>query len=405
MISVQEAERTLAANQMVLPEERVALRASVGRILREDVVTDRDLPPYDRVTMDGIALASSSVQQRRSWRVVGRALAGQAHQSLADPQAECMEVATGAVLPAGCDAVVRIEDVVIDAGAAAVAADLAIASGQNIHRRGADCAAGANVLRGGNRIGAPQMAVLASVGCAEVVVGRLPRVAVVSTGDELVAVDAPVAAHQIRRSNPDTVAAGLASRGLTAEISHLPDDPVQLRDEIGAALARNDVLITTGAVSMGSADYLPAVLADLGVECYFHRVAQRPGRPLWVGGSAAGKRVFALPGNPVSVMACLHRYVLPFLERAMGKAPAPVLRAQLAEAFSFPPSLGLFLPVRLSSAAGQLLAAPAATGGSGDFLGLVGTDGIAFLDGAAQTEFAAGTAVEVLTWRGQDWAA
>ena len=403
MISVHEAERTLAAHQVDFPMDRVALDNAVGRVLRQTVVADRDLPPYDRITMDGIAVRATGARQ---WRIVNTALAGQPQQQVADPATECMQVATGGVLPAGCDAVVRIEDVDITDGVARVADEVAIASGQNVHRQGADALVATTVLGEGVRIGPTEIAALASTGCAQVTVSAIPKVAVVSTGDELVEVAAIPEPHQIRRSNPDTVLAALRQRGIDAGAEVLPDDPDRLSAAVADALARSDVLITTGAVSMGSADHLPRVFADNGIECYFHRVAQRPGKPLWVGGSAAGNRVFALPGNPVSVVACLYRYVLPFLDQAMGLVARAQLSARLADAFSFGPALALFLPIRLSIEDGQLLAHPAPTGGSGDFLSLVGTDGIACLDSdveVAADRFDAGTRVRVIPWQGPPW--
>ena len=154
-------------------------------------------------------------------------------------------------------------------------------------------------------------------------VGRRPRVAVISTGDELIDVGEPIAAHQVRRSNVYTVAAALTELGYEVDAGHLPDEVDRLTAGMGEALQQHDVLITTGAVSQGSADFLPEVFKSLGVERYLHGVRQRPGKPLWIGGTGAGKRVFALPGNPVSVMACLRRYVVPFLAAAEGATPAP----------------------------------------------------------------------------------
>ena len=186
----------------------------------------------------------------------------------------------------------------------------------------------------------------------------------------------------------------------------LPDDPVRLSAAVATAMESNDVLITTGAVSMGGADHLPRILADNGVECYFHRVAQRPGKPLWVGGDSSGKRVFALPGNPVSVVACLYRYVLPFLDRAMGTPTAAPMSATLAEDVAFGPRLALFLPVRLATDRGQLRARPVLTGGSGDFLSLVGTDGMACFDSEADVatdKFDAGAVVRVVPWQALTW--
>ena len=192
MISVQEAERTLAAHSIELPPQQVSLAESVGRVLSQSVVADRDLPPYDRVTMDGIAVRAASGRQ---WRMAGASLAGQPQQRVTDPESECIQVATGGVLPLGCDAVVRIEDVVMGDDTASVAERVVIKAGQNIHRQGADTTSGSVVLQAGVRVGPPEVATLASVGRERVTVAATPKVAVVSTGDELVEVGAPVQPH------------------------------------------------------------------------------------------------------------------------------------------------------------------------------------------------------------------
>jgi len=242
------------------------------------------------------------------------------------------------------------------------------------------------------------------VGRAEVSVGRRPRIAVISTGDELVDVGQPIAAHQVRRSNIYVVATALTALGYEVEARHLHDDPDQLSAGVSAALAGHDVLITTGAVSKGSADFLPGVFERLGVERYLHGVRQRPGKPLWAGGTTDGRRVFALPGNPVSVMMCLYRYVVPRLAAAEGAQPAPPMQAALAEEVRFPPPLTLFLPVLLTAAGGALAARPAPAQNSGDFLALVGTDGFLEL-GAGETRFAAGSVLPLYPWQPLEWGA
>ena len=323
---------------------------------------------------------------------------------LRDADDGAVRVMTGAVLPAGSDTVIRSEDLRLEGGRAWLQPEQPIVPGQNVHRQGSDTRAGTTVLTPGRRISAADIAVLASVGRAEVSVGRRPRVAVISTGDELVDVGRPIAAHQVRRSNIYVVATALTGLGYEVDARHLPDDPDQLSAGVSAALAGHDVLITTGAVSKGSADFLPGVYGRLGAECYLHGVRQRPGKPLWIGGTGAGKRVFALPGNPVSVMMCLYRYVVPYLAAAEGAAPAPPMHAALAEEVRFPPPLTLFLPVLLTAAGGTLAAQPAPAQNSGDFLALVGTDG--FLELAAgETRFATGSVLPLYPWQPLAWGA
>ena len=405
MNSVADVDRILSARAVTLPAEPCPLPAAVGRVLREPVVADRDLPPHDRVTMDGIAVAAAALERGgEALQVEAEARAGAPRTALRDPARGAVRVMTGAVLPAGCDTVIRSEDLRLEGDRAWLEPQAPVSAGRNVHRQGSDTRAGATVLTPGRRIGAADVAVLASVGRGQVAVGRRPRVAVISTGDELVDVGEPIAPHQVRRSNGYTVAAALAALGYAAAPRHLPDDPGRLSAGVEAALRSHDVLITTGAVSQGSADFLPGVFARLGVECYLHGVAQRPGKPLWAGGTAAGKRVFALPGNPVSVMACLHRYVVPFLAAAEGAAALPAQRAALAEAVRFPPPLTFFLPVLLEAAGGALRARPAPAQNSGDFLALVGSDGFVEL-AAAETEFPAGSVVPVHPWQPLAWGA
>ena len=403
MLSVAEVDSLLTDRTAVLPLEQCALNDSVGRVLCEAISADRDLPPHDRVTMDGIAVAGAALERgSRALRIEAEARAGDPPRQLRDPADGALRVMTGAVLPAGCDTVIRSEDLRLEGDRAWLQPEQPIVPGQNVHRQGSDTRAGTVVLTPGRRISPAAVAVLASVGRAKVAVGRRPRVAVISTGDELVDVGRPIAAHQVRRSNIYVVATALTALGYEVAARHLPDDPDRLAEGVAAALAGHDVLITTGAVSKGSADFLPGVYRRLGAECYLHGVRQRPGKPLWVGGTGDGKRVFALPGNPVSVMMCLYRYVVPYLAAAEGAAPVAPLHASLAEEVRFPPPLTLFLPVLLTAAGGTLTARPAPAQNSGDFLALVGSDG--FLELAAGEErFAAGSVLPLFPWQPLDW--
>src|SRR5690606_10279461 len=233
------------------------------------------------------------------------------------------------------------------------------------------------VLRRGMVVGGPEMAVLASAGRADVAVAALPSVAVVSTGDELVDVDEPIALHQIRSCNDRAIETALARHQLgTVTRARLPDDERVLLDEIGRLHREHDVLILSGGVSMGQFDFVPAVLERLGVEVVFHKIEQRPGRPMWFGITRDSKPVFALPGNPVSTLVCTTRYVLPALRTSLGLAPYRIEHAVLAADVRMPAHLGLFMPVVLESRADGVLAAePRPTNTSGDFITLAGTDG------------------------------
>jgi molybdopterin molybdotransferase len=307
---------------------------------------------------------------------------------------------TGAVCPAGTDAVVPIERVRIEAETAVVDDTATVAPGRFIHARASDRRAGDTVLEPGIRIGPAESAVLASAGCARVSVSALPAIAVVSTGDELVSVDAStIAPYQIRSCNDLAVAASIERAGVgRCERATLPDDPEQILRELAALHQRNDMLILSGGVSMGEFDFVPAVLDSLGSELIFHRIEQKPGRPMWFGISSAGKPIFALPGNPVSTLLCMTRYVVPALKLALGLEPAAPEIASLDRPVSGPTGLSYFVPVRLRwDSAGRTLAEPRPTNTSGDYVSLAATDGFIEL-GAGGGEHPAGASGRIFRW-------
>jgi molybdopterin molybdotransferase len=219
--------------------------------------------------------------------------------------------------------------------------------------------------------------VLASAGLPRARVHADPRIIIVSTGDELIEPGEPIEGWQVRRSNSYALHGALALRGFARVAEdHLPDDPDVLRDRLSVHLDTHDFVVLSGGVSMGRFDHVPRALRELGVEEVFHRVAQRPGKPLWFGVSREGRAVFGLPGNPVSALVCLVRYVVPALLAAIGARPATVEATPLGAPFKVRPALAYFLPVQLErSPALERVAMPKATRGSGDFISLLGTDG------------------------------
>jgi molybdopterin molybdotransferase len=222
---------------------------------------------------------------------------------------------------------------------------------------------------------------------------------VISTGDELVAAGQPIADHQIRSSNGPAIAAMLESHGYSGcEQDHLTDNRQQLAERLARHLQEADVLILSGGVSMGKADFVPEVLQQLGVKVTFHKISQRPGKPMWFGIGPDSQAVFALPGNPVSTLVCCRQYVLPALARASGRRASRGEYAVLGEDFTFAAALTCFLPVRLNAGDdGLLLATPVPTNTSGDFAALSGTDG--YLELARDvTEFSTGSRWPLHRW-------
>ncbi|HEY5552963.1 MAG TPA: molybdopterin molybdotransferase MoeA, partial [Opitutaceae bacterium] len=272
-------------------------------------------------------------------------------------------------------------------------------AGQGVHRKASDASKGDTLIEAGTRLGSPAIAIAASVGVATLRTSQLPRVAVVATGDELVEVESRVADHQIRRSNDHAIRAALIAFGCPkVERFHLRDVADEVQKSLKELLVRYDWVVVTGGVSKGKRDFLPSALAALGVRKLVHGVAQRPGKPFWFGVTPRGTPVFALPGNPVSALTCLHRYMLPAIERAAGMRPAPPRNVALAKAVTFKPPLAWLLPVRLSNGPdGRLMAEPDPSNTSGDFAGLVDTNGFVELP-ADQTEFPAGTVVPFRAW-------
>ncbi|MGB7215304.1 MAG: molybdopterin molybdotransferase MoeA [Gammaproteobacteria bacterium] len=399
MTEIADAERLILARIPQAPVVREPLVRTSGRVLAEDVHAERDQPPFDRVTMDGIAIAYCDFASGiRRFKVRGTQAAG---APALDRQApgECIEVMTGAMLPRGCDTVIPVERIQRRGDEAEVSESAEVAERQFVHPQGSDRRAGSVVLRRGTVIGGPEMAVLASAGKAEVAVAALPRVAVISTGDELVDVDEPIAPHQIRSCNDRAIETALTRHRLgTVTRARLPDDERVLLDEIGRLHEEHDMLILSGGVSMGQFDFVPAVLERLAVELVFHKIEQRPGRPMWFGIAREGKPVFALPGNPVSALVCTTRYVLPALRKSLGLAPYRVEHAVLTADVRMPARLGLFMPVVLESRPDGVLAAePRPTNTSGDFITLAGTDGFVELPRGPEV-YERGTAVRLFRW-------
>ena len=350
-------------------EETVPLADAGGRILAQPLLTDRPQPPFDRVTMDGIAINHAPYAEgRRLFPVAGVVPAGAEPLPLTDPTT-CLEVMTGAVLPAGTTTIIRYED--LERVGEAFRLPEGVVDAKNIHRTGSDAAAGATLLQPGAEINGAAINLLASCGYAMVTVKRLPRLTVIATGDELVAVAQDPLPHQIRMSNVYHLRHQLRKFGIEARIRHLADDVAELRESIADLLEKNDVLVFSGGVSKGKYDFLPEVLAGLGVNQLFHRVAQRPGKPLWVGRTQQ-TMVFGLPGNPVSGLVGMTAYVAPFLRKNLGITYDQVWHELYGE-LHFDKDLTLFQIAYVQP--GTQLAVPLTNEGSGDATSMLRGEG------------------------------
>lgn len=399
MLGTEEAAAAIAATMPSFGTKRISVQQATGRILRETVRAERDQPPFDRVTMDGIAISFNAIGGGlRHFPVQTTLHAGDPVVALAD-DTHCIEVMTGAVLPSGSDCVVPVERVRIKDNVAELAPGYQPERRQFIHARGSDHAQDTAVLFPGTVISPMAIAIIASCGLPEVTVSEEPVIRVLSTGSELLPAGQAIEPHQVRLSNAPALLAMLQGQQFDdCRHEHLVDEPAVLQQRIAAHLEAAGVLILSGGVSMGKKDYVPQVLLDLGVKLVFHKISQRPGKPMWYGTGPNGQAVFALPGNPVSTLVCCRHYVLPALLAASGRTLPGKEWAVLTEDVAVSAELTVFLPVRLTSDVdGIVRAQPVATNTSGDFTSLGGTDGYVELV-REQAFFPRGSPVPLHRW-------
>lgn len=412
MIPVTTAKQLILQNSQDFGIEEIPFLQSVGRVLKEDIRADRDFPPFNRVAMDGIAINYRFFEQgNRAFKIDGIQPAGSPQKTMSNASF-CYEVMTGAVLPNNCDTVIRYEDVNLNNGTATIMVD-EIKEAQNIHTQGKDGLLGNLLIPKNTIISSAEIGVLATVGKAYVTVAKLPKIMIVSTGDELVDVTETPQVHQIRRSNVFTLVALLQELKIPSETAHITDSKEVLKNKIAAFLKEYDVLLFSGAVSKGKFDFLPEVFEELKVEKLFHKVTQRPGKPFWFGSSTPETIsdrnenntknhrktiVFAFPGNPISTYVNCLVYFYDWYKKSMG-IQLQETKAILAEDVTFKPTLTYFLQVKLANENGLLKAYPIKGNGSGDLASLVHTDGFIELPKTTQLVFKKGQSFPIIKYR------
>ncbi|WP_347219977.1 molybdopterin molybdotransferase MoeA [Chryseobacterium sp.] len=373
MITVQQAEDIILSQTNDFGTEYIAYDQALGRVLAENLTADRDLPPFNRPTVDGIAIRYTAYEKGiRSFPIQGIQPAGEPSIPI-NSETDCIEIMTGAALDSSVDTVIRYEDISIHNGIANVSID--IKKGQNIHLKGRDKKEGEILVKAHQIITPAIIGIASSIGKTSIAVKKLPKIIIISTGDEMVSPESIPSPYQLRRSNGITIQSVLKKYHIEADILHLNDDYEEIKKELSHSINTYDVLLMSGGVSMGKFDYLPQACEELGIEKLFHKIKQRPGKPFWFGKNNLQKLVFAFPGNPVSVFMCLHRYFIPWLEKSLEISGCSPGFAVLQNDIEVPFSLQYFVQVKLgTNQLGQLTAESVNTNGSGDFSHLADTN-------------------------------
>ena len=399
MITVQQAEKLIGMECLNESIREIPLNKSSGEILAEDILAQRNQPPFNRVAMDGIAVSFKSWEKDHltSFPIQDIQAAGRPSLQLTESY-HCIETMTGATLPQGCDCVIPYEQLSINQGKAYLEPNLKLTPWQNIHKEGSDYGEGDLLISKGKKINAPIIGILASEGKVTVKIKTTPSIALVSTGDELVPIQENPESHQIRLSNPYALKAEIKKAiQREADIFHLKDDPEDIFNSLKKINEKYDIVIITGGVSRGKYDYIPSILTDLNFKQIFHKVKQRPGKPFWFGKKANGPLVFGLPGNPVSCLTCLRKYIIPFLNQSNDQKDTPQ-KVVLNEDFSFSKDLTLFMPVTLLyEDNGIVKASLKRTNGSGDYFTLAKSDGFIQLP-QEKSQFAQGECYPFYPW-------
>lgn len=403
MISYPEARRIVAETAAACfqasprPRERALIDAAKGRVLAEPLAADRDAPPFDRSTRDGFAVRAADVASvPATLRLVGEIRAGAEFTGQVG-SGECVQIMTGAAVPPGADAVVMIEHTGASAGMVEI--HRSVKQGANVVARGREAKAGAQVLSAGQRLGVAEISIAAQFGYAVLPVFAAPRVGILSTGDEIVRVEANPGPFQIRNSNVFSLSSHIKAAGGAPEpLENVPDERGALRERIEQGLMF-DALVLSGGVSMGKYDLVEEVLRELGAEIRFDSVAIRPGKPA-VFGVCRGKPVLGLPGNPVSTMVTFELFGVPMVDALSGAHPRPLalLKARSRHAISLKAPLTHFLPAKLSWDGGDAHVVELSWQGSGDVAALAQADCFLVVP-ESRLESPAGEWVDVVLWR------
>lgn len=383
MIHYEEAQQIILAQAKPFATENISLDDALGRTLAETIIADRDYPPFNRATMDGFAFNHTDFANgTRQYQIIDTIFAGSTTNKVLQ-QGECYKIMTGAAVPTSASVVIRKEDTSVIDNIVTLNIE-ACKPFQNIAKQGEDITTATSVITD-NKICTPAViSVLAALGKSTVTVKCLPSVSIFTTGNEIVPVKTnPIDTVQIRNSNQYLLKALLQQWQIQPSICrHLQDDKAVLTAAFKEALS-SDIIIINGGVSAGDSDYVPEVLSNLGVEVLFHKIAIRPGKPLWCGKLPNGALVFALPGNPFSCMVTFQLFIKPYLQACFGLQQQPFLQLPLAASKANNVGLDEFFPAKLQASPISIIPLHFKT--SGDVKATLFADGIALHPSTAQT--------------------
>jgi molybdopterin molybdotransferase len=368
MINPNEALNLIQG--LIVPQkvQKIAIQDALGLILAEDLRADRDFPPFNRAMMDGIAIKNTALNK---WLIEDIAFAGEPQKHLRNSDA-AIEIMTGAPVPLECNSIIKIEDIeFVDIAGEKwveyIGKDL-LNPGQFVHTQASDCKQNDLILSSGTKIGPVEIAIAATIGKSELSVFEKPGIAIFSTGDEIVAIHEKPQAHQIRSSNSVMLEAALRSHGFSPTVAHMKDEKSVVQQSLESALAIHEILLLSGGVSAGKKDFIPEVLAELGFKPIFHKISQKPGKPLYVGNRGDGKVVFAFPGNPISTLTCFWIYFLPWV--LGNRLILSTISVENLPASN--PKLDQWLPVKINGEQAETLK----NNGSGDLIHWKFADGL-----------------------------
>ena len=375
MISYTEAQNIISAHTRSFGKEELPLEQVLDRVLGEKIYADRDYPPFNRATMDGYAISSDDYKNGiHRFEIAETVFAGQL-PSKKITAGQCYKIMTGAAVPPGTDCVIRREDTSESGGYMEVLAENCNPL-QNIACKGEDFKAKETIISEPVTCTPPVISLLAATGKTTVVVEKLPGIAIITTGNEVVPVQHPVSPVQIRNSNSWLIKALLAKMRIEpVSVQHMEDDKQLIAEAFKKALESADIIITCGGVSAGDADFIPAVAEEAGIKKLFHKVAIKPGKPVWCGVTPAGGLMFGLPGNPFSCLVTFTLFIRHYLFGCFGLGAAKQLSFQLDKERIKKSNLDEFFPVQVQK--GTSFVTPLVFNGSGDIQAALFADGIA----------------------------